>query len=142
VATHKVAHSVPDMALRGPAIYRGCDPGTLAEQRSGNCDIYFVRMEIAGRPIKIGRSVATGKRFKMLQCGSPYPLTCIGLLYGEGEFEPEWHRHFADQRMFGEWFRPSPALEEAIEVAIRDGSRKALGLPEPFDWRAELGLAT
>jgi hypothetical protein len=98
-------------------------------------------MEVDIRPIKIGRSVATGKRFKMLQCGSPYPLTCIGLLYGEGAFEPSWHQRFAEQRMFGEWFRPTEELGQAIAVALKDGSQKALGLPEPFDWRAELGLS-
>jgi hypothetical protein len=97
-------------------------------------------MEVDIRPIKIGRSVATGKRFKMLQCGSPYRLTCIGLIYGEGAFEPAWHTRFHDQRMFGEWFRPTPELEDAIATALTEGSRKALGLPEPFDWRAELGL--
>jgi hypothetical protein len=98
-------------------------------------------MEVDIRPIKIGRSVATGKRFKMLQCGSPYPLTCIGLVYGEGGLEPAWHLRFAEQRMFGEWFKSSPDLLDTIGAALKDGSRKALGLPEPFDWRAELGLA-
>jgi hypothetical protein len=108
---------------------------------SEKCDLYFVRMEVAERPIKIGRSVATGKRFKMLQCGSPYALTCLGLLYGEGHFEPTWHLRFAEQRMFGEWFRPSPELLNVIESALKEGSRSALGLPEPRDWRSELGLA-
>jgi hypothetical protein len=117
--------------------------GTLDRQEllnSDKCDLYFIRMEVAERPIKIGRSMATGKRFRMLQCGSPYRLTCLGLVYGEGSFEPAWHAHFAEQRMFGEWFRPSPQLEQAIEAAIKTGSRVALGLPEPFDWRKKLGL--
>jgi hypothetical protein len=128
---------------RGPAVYRcGHDFVQLEIERgqASKCDIYFVRMEVDVRPIKIGRSTATGKRFKMLQCSSPYPLTCIGLLYGEGKFEPEWHRQFDELRMFGEWFRPSANLDAAIEVALKEGSRKALGLPPPFDWRAELGL--
>lgn len=107
---------------------------------SDKCDLYFIRMEVDVRPIKIGRSLASGKRQRILQCGSPYPLVCIGLLYGEGSFEPTWHARFHAQRMLGEWFSPTPELEQAIEVALKQGSHKALGLPEPFDWRAECGL--
>lgn len=100
------------------------------------CDLYFVQMDAADHPIKIGRSTATGKRLKMLRCSSPYPLTCLGLLYGEGEWEPAWHLHFDDERMNGEWFKPSERLVRAIEVAIRGGgSRLALGHPDPLDWR-------
>jgi hypothetical protein len=97
-------------------------------------------MEVADQPIKIGRSIATGKRFKMLQCGSPYPLTCLGLLYGEGECEPTWHQRFDGLRMSGEWFRSTPELLDAIEVALQHGSRKALGIPPPRDWRVQHGL--
>lgn len=112
---------------------------------SEKCDIYFIRMEVTGlpaeaHPIKIGRSMATGKRHRILQCGSPYRLTCIGLLYGEGDYEPAWHLHFDEQRMLGEWFAPTPELEEAITVALKEGSRAALGIPEPPTWRAQLGL--
>lgn len=103
------------------------------------CDLYFIRMEAADRPIKIGRSFASGKRLKILRCGSPYPLTCIGLLYGEGAWEPAWHSHFHAQRMLGEWFMPTPGLEQAIEVALKEGSRVALGIPDPPNWRALLG---
>lgn len=103
-------------------------------------DLYFVRMDVADRPIKIGRSAATGARFRMLQCGSPYKLECIGLVYGEGAWEPTWHSRFDKQRMCGEWFMPSDELEAAIEVAVAKGSREALGYDEPLDWRAALGI--
>ena len=116
----------------------GGDLRVIYESRP--CDLYFVRMEIADRPIKIGRSTATGRRLRMLQCASPYPLTCLGLVYGEGEWEPRWHEIFAGQRLSGEWFAASPELERAIETAARAGSRVALGLPADPDWRAELGL--
>ena len=106
--------------------------GTLA-----NCDdLYFIRM--GDGPVKIGRTRNLKSRLKMLQCGSPYPLTVMGVLKDQGDSEGCWHGRFFNQRLVGEWFEWSDDLQGAISEALDSGNwHKALGIKT---WREVLGL--
>jgi len=87
-----------------------------AGQRGG--EVYFVRAETG--QIKIGFSLAAWSRLEALQTGSPVRLQLLTTTPGDQALEHDLHRRFADARLHGEWFRPTPELIALIEE-IKNG---------------------
>jgi hypothetical protein len=72
--------------------------------------IYFIQDEATGL-IKIGRSVRPiEERIKELQTGCPGKLTMLATIEEDESSERELHEVFAEDRVGGEWFRPSSYL--------------------------------
>lgn len=78
--------------------------------------VYFVTCRELGM-VKIGHARSVKKRLSILQTSSPLPLTLERVIEGDREREHELHRRFAGDRVRGEWFR----LTRAIEQLIADG---------------------
>ena len=78
---------------------------------------YFIRMEVPGtsrRPIKIGRSYSPNVRTAGHLTSSPYPLTLLASFPECLLPEVTLHAEFAEDRMRGEWFRPTRRLYQMV----------------------------
>lgn len=89
--------------------------------------VYFIQRGEDG-PIKIGVSVDVAGRLRTLRAASQEPLVLLGTLPGGAGLEQALHDRFRDQRVRGEWFRPSPELlrlacggEHLASTRIRGG---------------------
>lgn len=71
--------------------------------------IYFIR-GLDGGPVKIGVANDPKKRLADLQRTCPVELEIIGSRPGDTLVERELHERFADFRVHGEWFEPSPVI--------------------------------
>jgi hypothetical protein len=92
--------------------------------------VYFIRCEApTSEAVKIGLTANLDERIKTLGTASPWPLTLIRSLPGSAELERELHRVLAEDRMHGEWFRPSERLETVLGMS--DDEIRALRAPEP-----------
>lgn len=80
--------------------------------------IYFIQNE-TNKAIKIGFASDVESRRRALQTASPDRLILLGSIEGDMARERELHREFADLRLVGEWFRPSPKLMDRIRWLTR-----------------------
>ena len=78
--------------------------------------VYFVQDEDGF--IKIGYSENVKKRLAHLQTSSRQKLSLIGSVNGDKNLESLFHRVFRDERVRGEWFRPSKRLLSFIEEEL------------------------
>lgn len=89
--------------------------GRVTEAFRGDRDaqhVYFFQRGEGG-PIKIGATNDLARRFKELQTGCAEPLLVLGVaILGGRSMERRLHDLFADDRLNGEWFRPSELLYE------------------------------
>lgn len=78
--------------------------------------IYFIQHG-AGGPVKIGRSTDPLGRLANLQTAAPEPLTLAGVLKEDtGQSEQNIHRFFREDRLRGEWFRPTPRMAGYLQL--------------------------
>lgn len=84
--------------------------------------VYFVQSEDGG-PIKIGWAQDVASRVRQLQVGQSRRLRVIDAIQCRRSYERDLHRQFAESRLFGEWFEPTPELLELIE---REGLRSTV----------------
>jgi hypothetical protein len=84
--------------------------------------IYFIS---DGSHIKIGYTDGSpSTRLKSLQTGNPSALTLLGQHEGGTDVELGLHERFSDQRVHGEWFKPSSRLTEYIKTEASTGKAK------------------
>lgn len=100
----------------------GCLATTNATTRAprGKPSVYFAQ-SVAGGPVKIGHSNDPEARVASLQTAHADTLRIIGTIPGGRAVETALHASFADDRIGGEWFRPSPSLV-AFMREIRRGA--------------------
>jgi len=80
------------------------------KERKKHGAVYFAQAE-EGWPIKIGFSTNPAKRLRALQSAHGQLIKIIGLIDGVTvKREREIHKQFKEDRLRGEWFRPSAAL--------------------------------
>lgn len=79
--------------------------------------VYFVQAGDAG-PIKIGTTDDLRTRVAALQTAHYEELRLLGTIPGGPAIERVWHGRFGEERIRGEWFRPSVALVLAVESAV------------------------
>lgn len=82
-------------------------------RRSKSGHVYFIQAGDRG-PIKIGWSCEISRRLAELQTANAARLVLLGYVPGTLATERAWHLRFASDRLEAEWFRPSPALLDAI----------------------------
>ena len=76
--------------------------------------LYFIKCETG--PIKIGKSKAPKKRLAALQHANPFKLELLLKIRETAVLNEEsLHRIFSNQRIRGEWFKPSRKLILFIE---------------------------
>jgi hypothetical protein len=80
-------------------------------KRTGKQQVYFIRSSRSGL-IKIGISSHPINRLRELRTSEPVEL--LGTLQGGRDKELALHKQFAEHRVHGEWFTPSPCLIEFI----------------------------
>lgn len=95
-------------------IPRAWEASYTSERRSV---VYFVQATRGG-PVKIGLSDNVERRLVELQCSSPYPLRIVATIDGTVTLERELHERFVADRMTGEWFRPSRAIQEYLGTRL------------------------
>lgn len=66
--------------------------------------------------VKIGSSLDPHLRMKEVQVGCPFEVTLEAVFSGGPERERQFHRWFADDRLWGEWFKITPEIESLIEL--------------------------
>lgn len=76
--------------------------------------LYFLETECAERHIKIGIASHVGARLAAIQGNCPYRVRLIKRIPGSARLERELHKQFAADRLYGEWFKRSPALLDLI----------------------------
>lgn len=103
--------------------------------------VYFIRCGDGGL-VKIGYAVNPNRRLTLLQTGNPERLTLMRVADGDRSTEAALHKHFAAQRVTGEWFafseqmltigidapgatplpkRPKLVFHPLVEAAIKQG---------------------
>lgn len=75
--------------------------------------IYFITAREVGR-VKIGFSENPRARFFKMRTDSPIPLQLERICDGSVEDERALHKQFSEDRLAGEWFTLSPAIEIAM----------------------------
>jgi Meiotically Up-regulated Gene 113 (MUG113) protein len=94
-------------------------PGVRRSHETGRFYVYFVRAGARRGPVKIGVTANLLARLDKLQTGCPRDLHCLVApqvpMADARLLESQLHRHFAANRIRGEWFSPTRALEELIE---------------------------
>jgi hypothetical protein len=101
----------------------------LSEMRRGNPPTYIYAIQAGGTgPVKIGLTNSPRARLKTLQTASPWPLKGIALWCGAAFEEKLLHEMFAESRLEGEWFQPSPELLDTLAF---------LGAGEACEWHDE-----
>lgn len=101
--------------------------------------VYFVQAG-AGGAIKIGTAVDMPRRLSALQNGCPEFLVVLATVPGDREIEGRFHKRLRVHRIRGEWFKPAPAVLEAVEQARR-GEIPSTDPAEPdpqFSWLGNL----
>jgi hypothetical protein len=81
--------------------------------------VYFLQAE-PGDPVKIGYAkdrAGVERRLRAAQLGHPAALRVLAIMDGGRVLEAELHRRFANDRIYGEWFRPSPGLLGLIRAS-------------------------
>lgn len=92
----------------------GFDFAAAQADRDAKTHVYFV--EGAGL-VKIGFATSPiGRFYSMLTC-SPVPLSLLASMPGGPPAENRIHIKFASDRVHGEWFRRSEALDAVIAAA-------------------------
>ena len=76
--------------------------------RGGICQIYF--MQAGNGPIKIGFSTNIKSRLPEIQRWHPEEIRLLKMVTGRIEGERDIHRLFKEDRIRGEWFKPSEKL--------------------------------
>jgi hypothetical protein len=76
--------------------------------------VYFIQRE-GGGPVKIGKSQHPESRLKTLQQACPEALRVIAVCGGGYPAEKQLHRWFAADRLDGEWFDVSEALQVLLD---------------------------
>jgi len=84
-----------------------------------NC-VYFARLRSG--PIKIGTSCNPKARVRGIASSLPEPIELLGTLPGSYEREAYLHSVYADERIRGEFFAPSPRLEALIATLTETAS--------------------
>jgi hypothetical protein len=89
------------------------------ERPPGPTNVYFLRAATTGL-IKVGRAADVRDRMYRLQTGSSEALELMGQIpdTSGGLMERAIHRRFADDRVRGEWFNPSPGLLAYIRECL------------------------
>jgi len=82
--------------------------------QKGNPEIYFLQAD--NGPIKIGFSIDIKNRLPAIQRWHPEEITLLKTAGGTTEGERSIHRLFKEDRIRGEWFKPS----EKLLMFIRD----------------------
>lgn len=76
--------------------------------------VYFMRPAGLAGPIKIGWSTDPARRARVIGKHQGFPLDVLGRVHGARHLESVLHRHFAADRLGGEWFAPSDTLLETV----------------------------
>lgn len=78
--------------------------------------VYFIQEGVSGS-IKIGCTKNVSSRLDALQVANPRPLRLLGIIKtDDARLEKSWHERFAADCVLGEWFEPTKALLDAIQV--------------------------
>lgn len=78
-------------------------------------DLYFIQSLCPEGRIKIGVSSRIASRMGKMMVDCPYPVRLLKSVKDAAHMEKPLHREFSDDRVTGEWFRPSPRLLALIE---------------------------
>jgi hypothetical protein len=89
--------------------------------------VYFIR---SGAGIKIGFTDNIFMRMSALLNAHPRRLALLAMIPGTRTEEGELHRMFAEDRMEGEWFRPSRRLR-AFVADLRGVAAREIGRAGP-----------
>lgn len=112
-----------------------------AERINGR-DLYVVRGTNLQR-VKIGCANDVPKRIAALRTGSPDTLVLVGSVSGAGHLEKFLHRHYAADRVQGEWFggRAFEELSNCADIAakVRSIVASAQAVPASCDAGAPTG---
>lgn len=87
--------------------------------------VYFIQQGNDG-PIKIGYAADVEKRLATLQVGNPTPLNLLGVHKGTMKTEKELHKRFAEHRLSGEWFVPTPEIYNIAFGGCEERAKKKL----------------
>ena len=91
------------------------EPEIVVPNYEGVSCVYFVQAKKMGL-IKIGYSTNVQKRLGALSTGCPDALELLCVVKGDQKLESKVHQKFAEDRVKGEWFNPSPGLLAFIKT--------------------------
>ena len=106
---------------KADAARRAQEKAARADRWAGQVGlVYFVSGPGKTDAVKIGwASKSVADRVAGLQVGSPVELRALAAVGAFAAFERWCHREFADDRMYGEWFKRTPRLMSFID-RLRD----------------------
>lgn len=93
---------------------QSCHTSAPDKSASPECFVYFIQCAPFG-PVKIGSSANPANRIRDIQTASPHELRLLCVAVGSERDEKALHAVFAQERIRGEWFRPSERLMNEID---------------------------
>ena len=126
-----------DRALKASSARRGdCPPDSPERNRTAVCIgcesesensgtatgfVYFLQPKFNEEgPVKVGYSIDPICRVQQINNRlKESPLALVAVFPGTREQERELHKRWAEHRLIGEWFRPVPAIRDAIDLCAR-----------------------
>lgn len=85
--------------------------------------VYFFRTWDSGK-IKIGFTSNLSRRLDQLESACGERLDQVYAFVGDRDMEQMLHRHFAEERLHGEWFEPSGRLLKFLNWARSEALKK------------------
>lgn len=83
--------------------------------------------------VKVGFTAGPpAKRLKGMRSGSASPISFLAALPGCRDLESALHEAMAPWREHGEWFRPNPVLQAALDAAVQIGGHLPVVEEEGF----------
>lgn len=92
----------------------------VGERISPDEVVYFLG-PVDGDTVKIGHTRDLETRWRELQAGNPEKLSLLGFAPGGRVEEARFHQRFAADRIRGEWFKRSPALNREMVRLLKAG---------------------
>lgn len=84
------------------------------------CDMaYIAQAETPDGLVKVGKSEQPNQRFTSVRQGVPFPLRLVAILLNGKAAEREMKERFATTRRKGEWFLPSPGMNDYLREAFK-----------------------
>ncbi len=82
---------------------------------------YVAQCETDGWPVKVGHTSNVKRRIDSFRGQNPHPIRLVAIIMGGKKTEAELKELLSEDRISGEWFRPTIGLKKYLEDKLTSG---------------------